>query len=95
MASLDRHEAYLNFSSCKGNHVRYIRNGATPSQDSFLTTKPFGPWDIGDVFHMERLVRVLVALTLKAYLVVATAICKGEHQLEEPEGPRRKRQRRD
>lgn len=53
------------------------------------------PIDIGNVFHMERLVRILVALTLKANLVVATAICKGEHQLEESEGPRRKRQRRN
>lgn len=95
MASLDRHEAYLNFSSCKGNYVRYIRNGHTPSKRAFLTTKPFGPWDIGNVVHMKRLVRILVALTLKANLVIAQAICEGEQQLEEPEGPERKRQRRN
>lgn len=94
MASLDRHEAYLNFSSCEGNYVRYIRNGHTPSKKAFLTTKPSGPWDIGNVLHMERLVRILVALTLKADLVVAQAICNGEQPLEETEGPRRKRQRR-
>lgn len=49
----------------------------------FLTTKPFGPWDIGNVEDIQHFVRILVALTLKANLVVAEAICKGDQELEE------------
>ena len=56
---------------------------------------PYGPWDIGDADQIKDFVRILVALTLKANLVVAEAICKGAQELEEAEEPQKKRQRRD
>ena len=83
MASLDRHETYLNPSTCQDEYVQYNRGGKTPSQKSFLTTKPYGPWEIRGVGDIQHFVRILVALTLKANLVVAEAICKGDQELEE------------
>ena len=53
------------------------------AKKSFLTTKPFGPWDIGNVEDIQHFVRILVALTLKGNLVVVEAICKGDQELEE------------
>ena len=83
MASLDRHETYLNPSTCQDEYVQYDRGGKTPSQRLFLTTKPYGPWEIRGVGDIQHFVRILVALTLKANLVVAEAICKGDQELEE------------
>lgn len=93
--SLDRHEAYLNFSTCPDEYVKYIRGVKPPNQKSFLTTKPLGPWDIEDVEDIQHFVRILVAITLKANLAMAEAICKGSQVLEIAEEPERKRQRRN
>ena len=83
MASLDRHETYLNPSTCQDEYVQYDRGGKTPSQRLFLTTKPYGPWEIRGVNDIQHFVRILVALTLKANLVVAEAICKGGQEVKE------------
>ena len=69
VASLDRHETYLNFSTFQDEHVQYICGEKSTSQESFLT-KPLGPWGIRDVKVIQHLVRIPVALALKANLVV-------------------------
>lgn len=77
MVSFDRHEAYLNFSSCEPEYVQYICNGAVVPK-SFLKTQTLGPWKITDASEIAELVHILVALTLKANLVSAEAISNGE-----------------
>lgn len=69
VASLDRHKTYLNFSTFQGEHVQYICGEKSSSRESLLT-EPLGPWDIRDVKDIQHLVRIPVALALKANLVV-------------------------
>lgn len=61
--------------------MEYICNERL-STKAFLTTKNFGPWDIGQATEIKELVLILVALTLKANLVVAETICKEEENPE-------------